>query len=53
MLVGGPSSKIDPSALRVAAARKRGDVHNVQPSVVSITQATETGSIYTLAELSG
>ena len=46
--VDGSGSKIDPDQLRAAVTRKRGDVHAVQPSVVSITQATETGSIYTL-----
>jgi threonine aldolase len=49
--VGGPGSKIDPDRLRHAVARKRGDVHSVQPSVVSLTQATETGSVYSLDEL--
>ncbi|MFC3966409.1 threonine aldolase family protein [Nocardia jiangsuensis] len=49
--VGGAHSKIDPEALRAAAGRKRGDVHSVQPSVLSITQATETGSVYSVAEL--
>lgn len=49
--VDGLHSKMDPELLRGAANRKRGDVHSVQPSVVSITQATETGSVHTLDEL--
>ncbi|GAA2054599.1 threonine aldolase family protein [Williamsia deligens] len=49
--VDGADSRIDPDALRVAVHRRRGDVHSVQPSVVSLTQATETGSVYTLDEL--
>jgi threonine aldolase len=47
----GDDAKIDPDALFSAVRRKRGDVHSVEPSVVSITQATETGAVYTLAEL--
>jgi threonine aldolase len=49
--VEGDDSKIDPDALRAAVVRRRGDVHSVQPSVVSLTQATETGSVYTADEL--
>ena len=49
--VDGPNSKIAPTALYTAARRMVGDVHCVQPSVVSLTQATETGSVYSLAEL--
>lgn len=49
--VAGEHSKIDPDALRSAVAYRRGDVHSVQASVVSITQATESGSVYTLDEL--
>ncbi|MET9757546.1 low specificity L-threonine aldolase [Streptomyces sp. NPDC006372] len=52
-LVGlpGDDAKIDADQLRAAAGRKAGDVHSVQPSVVSITQATETGALYTLDEI--
>lgn len=49
--VDGPSSKMDPSALRAAASVKVGDVHSTQPSCASITQATEEGSVYTLDEV--
>ncbi|MCW2798908.1 MAG: hypothetical protein JWQ70_380 [Aeromicrobium sp.] len=51
VLVDGADSKIDPELLRVAVNRRRGDVHSVQPSVVSLTQATESGSVYTLDQL--
>lgn len=51
--VPGPDSKIDPEALRVAVRRRAGDVHSVQPSAVSISQATESGSVYTLEEIRG
>ncbi|KQR97498.1 threonine aldolase [Williamsia sp. Leaf354] len=47
----GADSRIDPDALRAAVARRRGDVHSVQPSVLSITQATESGSVYGLDEI--
>ena len=49
--VPGPDSKIDPAALATAVRRRAGDVHSVQPSVVSISQATESGSVYTLEEI--
>ncbi len=51
VLVDGAHSKIDPEKLRAAVDRRRGDVHSVQPSVVSLTQATESGSVYTLEEI--
>ncbi|CAB3658895.1 threonine aldolase family protein [Achromobacter pestifer] len=50
-LLGGDAAKIDPVELAVEARRKVGDVHSVQPSCVSITQATETGAVYTLDEI--
>ena len=49
--VDGPNGKLDPNALRSAVQCKVGDVHSVQPSAVSITQATETGHVYSLEEL--
>ncbi|GAB2812998.1 threonine aldolase family protein [Lentzea nigeriaca] len=47
----GDDAKIDPDALRAAVRHKKGDVHSVEPSVVSISQATETGGVHTLDEL--
>lgn len=49
--VDGPSAKIGIEALRAAARMKVGDVHSVQPSCVSITQATEVGSVYSVDEI--
>ncbi|MGV9457331.1 threonine aldolase family protein [Streptomyces sp. NPDC003635] len=49
--LGGDDAKIAPDALRAAVRHKAGDVHSVEPSVVSVTQATETGAVYTLDEL--
>lgn len=49
--VDGADAKIDAEALRVAANNRVGDVHSTQSRAVSITQATEIGTVYTLAEL--
>ncbi|MFJ3704772.1 MULTISPECIES: low specificity L-threonine aldolase [Streptomyces] len=49
----GDDAKIDAEQLHAAAHRKVGDVHSVQPSAVSITQATETGALYSLDEIRG
>lgn len=48
--VPGAAAKIDPDALAQAARRNAGDVHCVQPACVSITQATELGTLYSVAE---
>jgi threonine aldolase len=49
-----PDGKIEPRqiAAAVSLARDMG-VHHVLPSAISITQATEWGTVYTRAELSG
>ncbi|MFV8603628.1 low specificity L-threonine aldolase [Ralstonia pseudosolanacearum] len=49
--VDGPSAKIDVEKLRAATRVKVGDVHSTQPACVSLTQATEVGSLYTLNEI--
>ncbi|WP_413197199.1 threonine aldolase family protein [Pararobbsia alpina] len=49
--VDGPAAKIDVDQLRALARAKVGDVHSTQPACVSITQATEVGSAYTVAEI--
>ncbi|MFE1796763.1 threonine aldolase family protein [Streptomyces sp. NPDC059517] len=49
--LGGDDAKIDADELRAAVRNKAGDVHSVEPSVVSVTQSTETGSVYSLDEL--
>ena len=51
VLLPGNAAKIDLEALIANAGRMAGDVHSVQPSSVSITQATEVGSVYTLNEM--
>ncbi|MCM6778584.1 low specificity L-threonine aldolase [Nocardia sp. CDC159] len=49
--LGGANTKIDPDELAAAVRRGAGDPHKVQPSALSITQVTETGSVYTLPEI--
>jgi threonine aldolase len=49
--LGGDDARIDPDELRAAVRHKAGDVHSVEPSVLSVTQATETGAVYTAEEL--
>ena len=52
-LVDGADGKMTPDALQAAiAGTPQGDVHSAQRGPVSITQATEKGTAYTLAELS-
>jgi threonine aldolase len=49
--LGGNNAKLDLAALKAQATRFVGDVHSVQPSCVSISQATEVGSVYSLDEI--
>lgn len=50
--VEGRGAKITPDAFAAALADMRiGDVHQVQPRVLSLTQATELGCVYTPAEV--
>ena len=46
----GPDGKLTPAAVREAAT-SRDDVHAPRAALLSITQATEAGSVYTLDEL--
>ena len=45
-----PDGKLTPAMLR-ASMRGVGDEHHVQPAVVSLTQVTEYGTVYTREEL--
>jgi threonine aldolase len=46
-LIDGPAGKIDPNNLAEALAQPvYGVVHHPQPAAVSITQATECGTVY-------
>ncbi len=49
--LGGAAAKIDPDALAALLSRPTRGVHHVIPSVLSITQATELGAVYSLAEV--
>lgn len=49
--LGGEDAKIDADELRAAVHHKVGDVHSVQPAVLSLTQATEAGAVYTPGEI--
>jgi threonine aldolase len=48
--VGGANGKIDLAAAAEVIARHR-DVHSSKPQVISLTQATELGTVYTPNEL--
>ena len=51
-LIDGPSGKIDPDDLAKALAQPvYGVVHHPQPAAVSITQATECGTVYKPEEI--
>ena len=51
-LVEGEHGKLTPATIeRTLKTYRKGDVHSVQPSVISITQATESGTVYTLNEI--
>ena len=45
-LIDGPAAKITPEHLKEALGRNARSIHSVQPSAVSISQATERGAIY-------
>jgi threonine aldolase len=47
----GPQGKMDLAALKAQSRKMVGDVHSVQPSSVSISQATELGTLYSLDEI--
>lgn len=49
--LGGEWSRVEPAAIATEALRGRGDVHAQQATCVSLTQATEGGTIYSLPQL--
>ena len=51
VLAPGHEGKLTPDAVAHAVAAFRGDVHQVQPGALSLTQATEQGTSYTPAEV--
>ena len=48
--VTAPDGKLTPAAI-TSCLSGRGDEHNAQPRVVSLTQATETGTVYSQKEV--
>jgi len=50
LLLPGENGKIDPAAIERAVTR-RGDIHYPKPRVVSLTEATEVGTVYTVEEI--
>jgi len=50
LLLGGANGKINPAEID-RAVHKRDDVHYPKPRVLSFTQATEVGTVYSLDEL--
>jgi len=52
VLIDGPDARITPEALRdTVTATAQGGVHNIQRGPVTITNATEAGTVYTAAEV--
>jgi len=52
ILLDGPGAKVTPKTVETAVGRIRKDVHQVQPKVLSITNATEYGLVYSPSEVS-
>ncbi len=50
LLLRGENGKIDPASIEEAVS-KRTDIHYPKPKVLSLTQATEMGTIYSVEEL--
>jgi threonine aldolase len=50
LLLPGTNGKINPNAIE-GAVKKRTDIHYPKPRAISLTQATEMGTVYSLEEL--
>lgn len=50
-LVGGTGGKMTPDSLHTALQSAGGSVHNMQRGMVSITNVTEAGTVYSAAEI--
>lgn len=50
LLASGANGKVSPSEV-ARLVKKRSDIHYPKPRVLSLTQATELGSVYSIAEL--
>ena len=52
-LLPGAHARLDRTTLGAALEAHRRDLHSVQPAALSLTQATELGTVYRPAELTG
>ena len=52
LLLPGENGKLDPASIE-RVVKKRTDLHFPKPRAVSLTQATEVGTVYTPSELKG
>lgn len=52
-LLPGAHARLDGTALGAALEAHRRDLHSVQPAALSLTQATELGTVYRPAEVAG
>jgi threonine aldolase len=50
LLLPGAAGKVDPDSIE-KAVKKRDDIHYPKPRALSLTQATEVGTVYSLDEL--
>ena len=50
LMVEGHNGKIEPDGIEITV-NKRSDIHYPKPRVISLTQATELGTVYTQSEL--
>ena len=50
LLANGENGKLNPAAIKDLAT-KREDIHYPKPKVISLTQSTEVGTVYTVEEL--
>ena len=51
LLCNGESGKLTPESISAGLAAHRGGVHQVQPAALSLTQATECGTVYAVDEV--
>ncbi|MEZ5957223.1 MAG: beta-eliminating lyase-related protein [Hyphomonadaceae bacterium] len=52
VLVEGAESKVSPAVLQEAIVRNERGIHSVKPAAVSVSQTTERGGVYSVAEIS-
>ena len=51
VLIEGAEAKISPAALQEAIVRNERGIHSVKPAAVSVSQTTERGGVYSVAEI--